>query len=87
LEASLVCRKSSRTARATQRNPVSETHTHAERLEMSQWLKALAALPEDQGSSPIIYVPVCKYSCRESDALFQLSPGTQTYRRMLSPTK
>jgi hypothetical protein len=56
-EASLVYRVSSRTARATQRNPVSknqpnkQTKKQGEGIEeMAEWLRALAALLEDIGS-------------------------------------
>jgi hypothetical protein len=54
-EASLVYRVSSRTARATQKNPVSKKQTKRKKKnersfsragEMAQWLRALTVLPE-----------------------------------------
>jgi Na+/citrate or Na+/malate symporter len=71
-EASLVYRVSSRTARATQGNPVSKQQqqqqqeqqqqqqkTNKKKLgagEMAQQLRALAAIVEDQGLVPRIYI-------------------------------
>jgi hypothetical protein len=55
-KASLVYKVSSRTARATQRNPVSKTPKKKKwRLEvgeMVQWLRTLTALPEVLRSNP-----------------------------------
>jgi hypothetical protein len=59
-EASLVYKMSSRTARATQRNPVSEKQkqqtnkqTNKQRgWRVAEWLRAVAALSEDPDSIP-----------------------------------
>ena len=50
-KASLVYRVSFRTARATQRNPVSKNNIKWAR-KMTQWLRALIALPEVLNSVP-----------------------------------
>jgi hypothetical protein len=67
LEASLVYRVSSRTARATQRNPVSKnknktTTTKLLRAgEMAQGLRALTALPEVLSSVLKIHIVACDH--------------------------
>jgi hypothetical protein len=62
-EASLVYRMSSRTAGAIQRNPVSKNKTKPKpnkknyrAEEMTQWLRALTALPEVLSSIPSNHV-------------------------------
>jgi hypothetical protein len=82
-EASLVYRVSSRTARDTQRNPVSNPHPHPPQKkrysswggEVAQWLRTLAALPEDLASISRTHMVAhnCNYSSRESKTL------TKTY--------
>jgi hypothetical protein len=65
-EASLVYKVSSRTARATQRNPVLKNQTKQREFmvgagKMAQQLRALTAFSEDPGSIPSTHMAI--YNC------------------------
>jgi hypothetical protein len=70
-EASLVYRVSSRTARVTQRNPVSKNQKK-KKIELERGSKTHDALAEDEGLGP-------GYSFKGSNILFQplWAPGSQ----------